>query len=79
MPNLVLWKDNGRIGSLPLTDLNRDAMKTLFCMSIEQTDASGTEHWNVLGPWNNCSQGVQAARQFIEKYGRDEFLKIKGI
>lgn len=46
---LVLWKDNGRIGSVELTPENLAYLKQRFCMDLIQRDATGTEHWNVLG------------------------------
>lgn len=46
---LVIWKDGGRIGSVPLTLANLKHFNERFCMNLIQRDASGTEHWSVLG------------------------------
>ena len=40
----------GRIGSVPLTDENRAALRAQFCLSLIQTDVSGTEHYEVIMP-----------------------------
>lgn len=46
---IVLWKNNGRIGSAELTEENLQALQGEFYLSHLQTDASGTVHYEVLG------------------------------
>jgi len=66
---LVLYAKNARIGSLPLTDQNLDGMKAQFCMSLIQTDLTGTQHWHILSPWGRSSQGRMAQADYARKYG----------
>ena len=47
---LVLWVRGGRIGSAPLTEENKAKVRSQFHTSIIQIDASGTEHWDMIGP-----------------------------
>jgi hypothetical protein len=67
---LVFYAKNARIGSLPLTQQNLDGMKAQFCMSLIQTDVSGTQHWNVLSPWGRSPQGRMAHAEYARKYGQ---------
>jgi hypothetical protein len=45
---IVLWVHGGRIASFPLTINNFDILSRTFYLSLEQQDASGTVHYNVL-------------------------------
>lgn len=74
---LVFWVKNGRIGSLPLTEENIDGMKALFCMSLIQTDDTGTQHWDILSPWGKSAQGHMAKKKYISKYGEAAFRKLE--
>lgn len=67
---LVFFAKNARIGSLPLNDQNLDGIHALFCMSLIQTDMSGTEHWNILSPWGKSAQGRMAQADYARKYGQ---------
>lgn len=66
---LVLHTEKGRQGSVELTDRNRDHFRALFCCSLLQVDASGTEHWLLLYPWGDCAQGEWLRAEFRMKYG----------
>lgn len=74
---LVFYVKNARIASLQLNDKNIDGMRAFFCMSLIQTDATGTQHWNIMSPWGKSPQGQEAQKSFIEKYGEKEFKKLK--
>ena len=67
---LVYYARNARIGSLPFTDQNVDGMKALFCMSLIQTDMTGTQHWSILSPWGRSPQGKMAQADYARKYGK---------
>jgi hypothetical protein len=47
---LVLWARGGRVGSVELTEENKQRINQEFCTSLIQRDASGTEHWNIIAP-----------------------------
>jgi hypothetical protein len=66
---LVFYAKNARIGSLPLTQQNLDGMKAQFCMSLVQTDVTGTQHWEILSPWGKSPQGRRAHTEYGRKYG----------
>jgi hypothetical protein len=67
---LVFYARNARIASLPLTQQNIDGMKALFCMSLIQTDSTGTQHWDILSPWGRSPQGRMAQAEYARKYGQ---------
>lgn len=46
---MVMWVNGARIGSVELTDANRELMKATFYTSMIQTDMGGTEHWRLMG------------------------------
>ena len=48
MQYIVLWKNNGRVGSVELTPENLTQLKQEFCLMLIQTDATGTQHYDVL-------------------------------
>jgi hypothetical protein len=66
---LVFYAKNARIGSLPLTEQNLDGMKAQFCMSLIQTDVTGTQHWEIISPWGKSPQGRMAQAEYARKYG----------
>jgi hypothetical protein len=66
---LVFYAKNARIGSLPLTEQNLDGMQAQFCMSLIQTDVTGTQHWIILSPWGKSAQGRMAQAEYARKYG----------
>jgi hypothetical protein len=73
---LVFYAKNARIGSLPLTDQNLDGMHALFCMSLIQTDMTGTQHWNMLSPWGRSPQGRMAQAEYARKYGETALREL---
>jgi hypothetical protein len=73
---LVFYAKNARIGSLPITDQNLDGMKVVFCLSLIQTDLTGTQHWNVLSPWGKSPQGRMAQAEYARKYGEAALRKL---
>ena len=54
---IVLWKDNGRIGSVEHTPDNLKTLKSQFCLDLIQTDMTGTVHYNVWGPKKKAAIG----------------------
>jgi hypothetical protein len=73
---LVFFARNARIGSLPLTEQNLDGMKAQFCMSLIQTDVTGTQHWDILSPWGKSSQGRMAQAEYARKYGQAALMEL---
>jgi hypothetical protein len=46
---IVLWRNNGRIGSVTKTEENLTQLKRDFFLSLIQEDVTGTHHYEVLG------------------------------
>jgi hypothetical protein len=48
-PWLVFWKNGGRVGSTHKTEDAVAQMHQLYHAQLIQRDASGSEHWALLG------------------------------
>ena len=73
---LVFYAKNARIGSLSLNDQNLDGMKAQFCMSLIQTDLTGTQHWHILSPWGRSAQGRMVQADYARKYGEGALMEL---
>lgn len=70
MEYIVFYAKGQRVASLDKNEKNIDGMKALFCLSLIQTDTSGTEHYNVIAPWSKRER-KPLLRQYAAKYGKD--------
>lgn len=50
---MVFWKNNQRIGSLELTEMNKRQMKSICNLTLIQRDITGTEHYEVTQKESN--------------------------
>lgn len=44
---MVFWKNNARIGSLELNEMNKRQMESICILTLIQKDITGTEHYEV--------------------------------